>query len=157
MTIAENLMLDRSFGGPFARRGSLQLRKLDAFANDKLIEYDVRAPGISTPVGKLSGGNQQKVVVARSCPATSGSWWPPSRRAASTWAPSSSSTSRSSLPATRGYQSSWSPPSSTRWSRSRTGSWSSTEVRVVGIVPADTPREVLGLMMTGERPTGAVA
>ena len=29
--------------------------------------------------------------------------------------------------------------------------------RIVGIVPGDTPREVLGLMMTGERPEGAVA
>jgi general nucleoside transport system ATP-binding protein len=29
--------------------------------------------------------------------------------------------------------------------------------RVVGIVPADTPREVIGLMMTGETPEGAVA
>ena len=29
--------------------------------------------------------------------------------------------------------------------------------RIVGIVPGDTPREVLGLMMTGERPAGAVA
>jgi len=26
-----------------------------------------------------------------------------------------------------------------------------------GIVPGDTPREVLGLMMTGERPEGAIA
>jgi general nucleoside transport system ATP-binding protein len=29
--------------------------------------------------------------------------------------------------------------------------------RVVGIVPADTPREVIGLMMTGERPEGSAA
>ena len=29
--------------------------------------------------------------------------------------------------------------------------------QVVGIVPGDTPREVLGLMMTGERPEGAAA
>ena len=29
--------------------------------------------------------------------------------------------------------------------------------RIVGIVPPDTPRDVLGLMMAGERPEGAVA
>ena len=29
--------------------------------------------------------------------------------------------------------------------------------RIVGIVPPDTPRDVLGLMMTGEKPEGAVA
>ena len=35
------------------------------FAEEKLEEYDVRAPDIDTQAGKLSGGNQQKVVVAR--------------------------------------------------------------------------------------------
>ena len=65
MTIAENLMLNRSFDEPFVRNGSLQLDKLDEFAKQKLKEYDVRAPGITTHAGNLSGGNQQKVVVAR--------------------------------------------------------------------------------------------
>ncbi len=30
-----------------------------------VVEYDVRTPGILTPVRNLSGGNQQKVIVAR--------------------------------------------------------------------------------------------
>ena len=47
MTISENLMLNRSFGRPFVQRGSLQLRKLDSFAKEKLKEYDVRAPGVT--------------------------------------------------------------------------------------------------------------
>ncbi|GGU08292.1 ABC transporter ATP-binding protein [Nocardioides albus] len=64
-TIAENLMLNRSYDKPFVSGGSLNLKKLDTFAKEKLAEYDVRAPGVSTLAGQLSGGNQQKVVVAR--------------------------------------------------------------------------------------------
>ncbi|MBY3794100.1 ABC transporter ATP-binding protein [Rhodococcus fascians] len=64
-SIAENLMLDRSISEPFVRRGAVQREYLDTFASEKLSEFDVRAPGIGTAVGRLSGGNQQKVVLAR--------------------------------------------------------------------------------------------
>jgi simple sugar transport system ATP-binding protein len=64
-TIAENLMLDRSTTPPFVRAGALQLGVLDEFAEKKLTEFDIRAQGITTLVGQLSGGNQQKVVLAR--------------------------------------------------------------------------------------------
>ncbi|MEF2977699.1 ABC transporter ATP-binding protein [Subtercola sp. YIM 133946] len=64
-TIAENLMLDRSDNEPFVKRGSLQLTYLNQFAEEKAKEFDVRSQGIQTPVGRLSGGNQQKVVLAR--------------------------------------------------------------------------------------------
>lgn len=64
-TIAENLMLDRANGAPFVRGGNVQKRTLEQFAKEKFTEFDVRAPGIDTPVGSLSGGNQQKVVLAR--------------------------------------------------------------------------------------------
>jgi len=64
-TIAENLMLDRSDGEPFVRRGSLQLATLAEFAKQKVAEFDIRAQGIDERAGQLSGGNQQKVVLAR--------------------------------------------------------------------------------------------
>ncbi|MFV2144288.1 ABC transporter ATP-binding protein [Isoptericola sp. G70] len=64
-TIAENLILDRTAGPPFVRAGSLQLAARDEFAREKVNEYDVRTIGIDLPVGRLSGGNQQKVVLAR--------------------------------------------------------------------------------------------
>ena len=64
-SIAENLMLDRSTGEPFVRHGAIQRETLDTFAVEKVQEFDVRAPGIDTAVGRLSGGNQQKVVLAR--------------------------------------------------------------------------------------------
>jgi general nucleoside transport system ATP-binding protein len=64
-SIAENLMLDRSTGEPFVRRGAIRREYLDAFAAEKVSEFDVRTPSIGTAVGRLSGGNQQKVVLAR--------------------------------------------------------------------------------------------
>ncbi|MGJ4846379.1 ABC transporter ATP-binding protein [Leifsonia sp. Le1] len=64
-TIAENLMLDRSNGEPFVKGGNLQLGYRAEFAEDKIKEFDVRAQGVDTKVGKLSGGNAQKVVLAR--------------------------------------------------------------------------------------------
>ena len=64
-TIAENLMLDRSRGEPFVRRGSLRLGFRADFARRKLEEFDIRAQGVDVKVSTLSGGNQQKVVLAR--------------------------------------------------------------------------------------------
>ncbi|HWU57607.1 MAG TPA: ABC transporter ATP-binding protein [Microbacteriaceae bacterium] len=64
-TIAENLMLDRSNGAPFVKGANLQLGYRTQFAEEKIKEFDVRAQGVDTHVGRLSGGNQQKVVLAR--------------------------------------------------------------------------------------------
>lgn len=156
-TIAENLMLNRSFGAPFVKGGSLQLRALDTFAQQKLEEYDVRARGITSLAGQLSGGNQQKVVVAREL----------------------SRDLRLLVAAqpTRGVDVGSIEFIHKQIVATRDAGIPvlvvSTELdevtaladrimvlfrgRIVGIVPADTPREVLGLMMTGERPEGAVA
>ena len=64
-TIAENLMLDRSDRKPFAKGLSLQLAYLKKFAQEKLTQFDIRAQGIESKASQLSGGNQQKVVLAR--------------------------------------------------------------------------------------------
>lgn len=64
-SIAENLMLDRSSGEPFVRRGTLQRSLLNRFATERFAEFDVRAESIESRVRRLSGGNQQKVVLAR--------------------------------------------------------------------------------------------
>jgi len=64
-TIAENLMLDRAYKAPFMKYGALQLGYLAEFAEEKLGEFDIRAQGISSKASQLSGGNQQKVVLAR--------------------------------------------------------------------------------------------
>ena len=64
-SVAENLMLDRTDGRPFVRSGVLQLKVRDEFARKAVEEFDIRTQGIDAPAGRLSGGNQQKVVLAR--------------------------------------------------------------------------------------------
>jgi ABC-type uncharacterized transport system ATPase subunit len=64
-TIAENLMLDRSYGKPFTNWYGVDFVYRDEFANEKIAEFDIRTQGAHVEAGRLSGGNQQKVVVAR--------------------------------------------------------------------------------------------
>ncbi|MFM6967679.1 MAG: ABC transporter ATP-binding protein [Microbacteriaceae bacterium] len=64
-TIAENLMLNKSFGAPWARGVQIDFANRDRIADELIAEYDVRTPGRETMAKQLSGGNQQKVVVAR--------------------------------------------------------------------------------------------
>ncbi len=64
-TIAENLMLNGSYGKPFAKGISIDFANRDRIADELIKEFDVRTPSASTHAEKLSGGNQQKVVVAR--------------------------------------------------------------------------------------------
>ena len=65
MTIAENLMLRDSGRAPYARFGLLRRAATAAKARALMSEYDIRAPGVTARVARLSGGNQQKIVVAR--------------------------------------------------------------------------------------------
>ncbi|WP_455133398.1 ABC transporter ATP-binding protein [Microbacterium aurum] len=64
-SVAENLILDRSSDPEFAQWGTIRRAALDAFARDRIREYDIRTQGPETAAGTLSGGNQQKVVIAR--------------------------------------------------------------------------------------------
>ena len=64
-TVAENLMLNRSWGEPFVKAGSLQLGYRERFANEAIAEFDIRTQGPNAKVSSLSGGNQQKVIIAR--------------------------------------------------------------------------------------------
>ncbi|MFC4243469.1 ABC transporter ATP-binding protein [Gryllotalpicola reticulitermitis] len=64
-SVAENLMLDRSDGAPFVKGGTVQASVLTEFARVAMRDFDVRAESADTHVGRLSGGNQQKVVLAR--------------------------------------------------------------------------------------------
>jgi simple sugar transport system ATP-binding protein len=155
-TISENLMLDRD-SEPFVKWGSLQLKYLEEFAEEKVKEFDIRAQGITTHVGRLSGGNQQKVVLAREL----------------------SRDLRLFIAAqpTRGLDVGSIEFVHTRIIETRDSGVPvivvSTELDevvaladriavmyrggIVGIVPGDTPRDVLGLMMAGEIPAGVVA
>jgi simple sugar transport system ATP-binding protein len=65
LSIAENLMLRDSRSPAFADGRFLSPAKLRDNAHRLMKEYDIRAPGPTTLAGRLSGGNQQKIVVAR--------------------------------------------------------------------------------------------
>lgn len=65
-TLSENLGLKEYYKEPFSRKGILNKKEFDAYA-DKLIEkYDIRSgQGKKTVVRSMSGGNQQKAIIAR--------------------------------------------------------------------------------------------
>ncbi|MET0932218.1 MAG: ABC transporter ATP-binding protein [Mycetocola sp.] len=156
-TIAENLMLDRSDREPFVKNGNLQLGYLAEFAQDKKDEFDIRCESISSRAGQLSGGNQQKVVLAREL-----------SRDLKLFVASQP---------TRGIDVGSIEFVHKRMVATRDAGIPvvvvSTELdevvaladriavmyrgSIVGIVPGNTPRDVLGLMMAGEIPSGVAA
>jgi simple sugar transport system ATP-binding protein len=64
-SIAENLMLNGSFTKPYANGFGIAFATRARLAEERVKEFDVRTTSSLTPAGKLSGGNQQKVVLAR--------------------------------------------------------------------------------------------
>ncbi|WP_258060792.1 ABC transporter ATP-binding protein [Arthrobacter sp. 4R501] len=64
-SIAENLILDRYDQPPFAKGISMSPAKVLENAKSRIDEFDVRTPSGLLAAGTLSGGNQQKVVMAR--------------------------------------------------------------------------------------------
>jgi ABC-type uncharacterized transport system ATPase subunit len=65
LSVLDNLMM-RQFREPrFLRRGLLRRRAMAEHCRALLPEYDIRTTGIDTPIRQLSGGNQQKAVLAR--------------------------------------------------------------------------------------------
>ncbi|WP_374977381.1 ABC transporter ATP-binding protein [Microbacterium trichothecenolyticum] len=156
-TVAENLILDRSGDKAFVTGGTIRRGVLDDFAKARITEYDIRTQGPDVPAGTLSGGNQQKVVIAREM----------SRELKLLVA----------AQPTRGVDVGSIEFIHKRIVETRDAGIPvvvvSTELdevaaladriavmyrgAIVGIVPGDTPRDVLGLMMAGEKPEEAVA
>ena len=64
-SVADNLILDVYDRPPYANGIALNLSAIRDSAATRVQEYDVRTTSVDTPAGTLSGGNQQKVVVAR--------------------------------------------------------------------------------------------
>jgi simple sugar transport system ATP-binding protein len=157
MSVAENLILDRSSDSAFSGVGTIRQRQLDAFARERIVEFDIRTQGPQQAAGSLSGGNQQKVVLAREL----------SRELKLLLA---------SQP-TRGVDVGSIEFIHKRIIETRDRGIPvlvvSTELdevvaladriavmfrgAIVGIVPGSTPRDVLGLMMAGEKPGEAAA
>ena len=65
MTIAENYILDSYHKAPYSKNGIFDLAAVRERATQGVKDFDIRTPSIDTLAGQLSGGNQQKVVVAR--------------------------------------------------------------------------------------------
>lgn len=64
-SIAENLVLDLYDQSPFAKGIGMSPAKVLENATSRIGEFDIRTPSGSLAAGTLSGGNQQKVVMAR--------------------------------------------------------------------------------------------
>ncbi len=64
-SVAENMVLNRYRRRPFARRGLRDEQAIQDHATALVREFDVRTPSAVVPVSTLSGGNQQKVIIAR--------------------------------------------------------------------------------------------
>jgi simple sugar transport system ATP-binding protein len=63
--IYDNLVLNTYYEPPFARGPTIQFGQVYEYADRVSKEFDVRTPSIQIPAQNLSGGNQQKVIVAR--------------------------------------------------------------------------------------------
>ena len=65
MTIAENLIVERLDDPAIQNRGILRFGEIRSSAETAIEAYDVRCPGPDTPARLLSGGNIQKLILAR--------------------------------------------------------------------------------------------
>ena len=148
-SIAENMILDQYYHQPFSGGVSMNLAQVDSNAEKLREEFDVRVTSVHDPISTLSGGNQQKVILARELSR-------PLR------------VLMVSQP-TRGLDVGSIEFVHSRIVEERDKGTAvvviSTELdevvaladriavmyrgRIIGIVPADTPRDVLGLMMAG--------
>ena len=62
---AENLVLCTYYKEPFSKGVVLQYQTILEHAQHLIHDFDIRTPTALTPVSNLSGGNQQKVIIAR--------------------------------------------------------------------------------------------
>jgi ABC-type uncharacterized transport system ATPase subunit len=64
-SIGENMVLQTYYKEPFARGGVLRKNAIFDYARKLIKQFDVRTPSEYTPARALSGGNQQKGIIAR--------------------------------------------------------------------------------------------
>jgi simple sugar transport system ATP-binding protein len=64
-SVRDNMALCSYYEAPYATGIEMEFSVLDAHAAALAKQYDVRTPSIDTRVSSLSGGNQQKVIIAR--------------------------------------------------------------------------------------------
>lgn len=64
-TVAENLILENYHEKPFSQKGRLNHKKISGHAIELMEKFDIRPRNDKQLAGELSGGNQQKVILAR--------------------------------------------------------------------------------------------
>ncbi|MEC8478061.1 MAG: ABC transporter ATP-binding protein, partial [SAR324 cluster bacterium] len=64
-SVADNLVLNSYYRSPFAKGMTIQRESIDTNAEALVKKFDVRTPSVQAPGASLSGGNQQKMVIAR--------------------------------------------------------------------------------------------
>jgi simple sugar transport system ATP-binding protein len=64
-TIEDNLIVDRYYHAPFTKGTALDLLAVRTNGSSLIEEFNILTPGGHVPVGSLSGGNMQKVILAR--------------------------------------------------------------------------------------------
>jgi ABC-type uncharacterized transport system ATPase subunit len=64
-SVSDNLVLCTYYTAPFAKGVELDFPVIEQYALELVDTFDIRTPSIETSVSSLSGGNQQKVIVAR--------------------------------------------------------------------------------------------
>jgi len=64
-SINENFIIDRYFRPPYLKTISIDYREVEKLGNNLIDQFDIRTPNGDLPVASLSGGNMQKVIVAR--------------------------------------------------------------------------------------------
>ncbi|MFC7372232.1 ABC transporter ATP-binding protein [Fictibacillus iocasae] len=64
-SVGENIVLQTYYQKPFSKGGILQFKPIFDKAKKLVEEFDVRTPDVYTPARALSGGNQQKAIIAR--------------------------------------------------------------------------------------------
>ncbi|GGH32445.1 ABC transporter ATP-binding protein [Paenibacillus segetis] len=64
-SMSENFVLETYYKDPYSKRGFLNFDAIKKQAQRLIEQFDVRTPGITTLARSLSGGNQQKAIIAR--------------------------------------------------------------------------------------------
>ena len=64
-SVKENVFLHDHSSAPFARGIFLRFSRMEEHARDLVKQFAVKTPGLDTPLKNLSGGNIQKLIMAR--------------------------------------------------------------------------------------------
>ena len=65
LSITDNMIMKKYNQAPISQKGILNMKVASKFANDLKNAYDISVPNVETPARLLSGGNLQKVILAR--------------------------------------------------------------------------------------------